>query len=227
MGDTAAPVPEVREEAAPAADEARPALVMGYSDGGRLRYVGDEVRAVAASLEHGLAGSKDLIFEEEETTLAQLRRQAGRCRLVHLASHAVFRADNPLFSSIKLADEPLNVIDIYDLKLDVSLVTLSACETGVSQLKGGDLFGLARGCLYAGAPSLVVSLWQVDDASTALLMGEFYRRLEAGVSIASALRAAQLALRQVEREQQGGRIHPYEHPHYWAPFLLIGADGVL
>jgi CHAT domain-containing protein/tetratricopeptide (TPR) repeat protein len=207
-------------------DGVRPALIMGYSDGGRLRYVLDEVRAVAAVLERGSAEFMDRVFQGGEATLERLRQEAGRCRLLHLASHGVFRTDNPLFSFIKLADEPLNVIDIYHLNLNASLVTLSACETGMSQLKGGDLFGLARGCLYAGAPSLVVSLWQVDDASTASLMSEFYRQLGAGERVASALRAAQLALRRVEREHQGRRILPYEHPHYWAPFFLIGADGV-
>jgi tetratricopeptide (TPR) repeat protein len=196
-------------------DRARPALVMGYSDGGRLCHVLDEVEAVAAALEHESTGFTDFVFQEDEATLAQLRRYAGRCRLVHLASHAVFRSDNPLFSSIKLADEPLNVIDVYHLRLNASLVTLSGCETGRSQLKGGGLFGLARGCLHAGAPALVASLWQVDDASTTALMKTFYRRLEAGNSIAAALRAAQLALLQTE----------HDHPHYWAPFFLMGADN--
>jgi CHAT domain-containing protein len=117
------------------------------------------------------------------------------------------------------------VIDIYRLRLNTALVTLSACETGVGQLRGDDLFGLVRGCLHAGAPSLVVSLWHVDDASTTLLMSDFYKRLTSGESIANALREAQQALRQVERVVQGKRIRPYEHPYYWAPFFLIGADG--
>lgn len=207
--------------------EARPALVMGYSDGDRLQHVPDEVQAVARALKRGSEGLTDLVFQEQEATLASLRAHAGHCRLLHLASHAVFRSDNPLFSSIRLADEPLNVIDIYHLNLSASLVTLSACETGMSQLKGGDLFGLARGCLYAGAPTLVVSLWQVDDDSTALLMAEFYRRLQAGERVASALRLAQLSLRQVERAGPGGCPRLYEHPHYWAPFVLIGADGLI
>ena len=172
-----------------------------------------------------------MLFQEDEATLSQLCQQAERCRLVHLASHAVFRSDNPLFSFIQLADEPLNVMDIYHLRLNASLVTLSGCETGMSQLKGGDLFGLARGCLYAGAPALVASLWQVDDSSTTLLMEEFYRHLEAGASIASALRAAQLTLLYIEgeaeREHQGERFRPYAHPYYWAPFFLVGDGGVL
>ncbi len=195
------------------------ALIMGYSDRGRLRHVCDEARAVAAAV------SNPLLFQEEEATLDKVTQHAEHCRLIHLASHGAFRADSPLFSSLSLADEPLNVIDIYHLRLNAALVTLSACETGVGRLRGDDLFGLVRGCLHAGAPSLVVSLWRVDDASTTLLMSDFYKRLASGESIANALRGAQQALRQVERVVQGKRIRPYEHPYYWAPFFLIGADG--
>jgi tetratricopeptide (TPR) repeat protein len=192
-------------------DSRRPALILGYSNAGQLQHVLDEVRTVAAALPAAR------LFEEAEATLAHLRQHCADSRLVHIASHATFRADNPLFSSIQMADEPLNVIDLYHLDLPALLVTLSACETGVNQLKGGDLFGLARGCLYAGAPSVVVSLWQVDDASTAALMQAFYRRLQGGNRLGGALRAAQLDFLQSE-----GR--PTRHPHYWAPFCLIGAD---
>lgn len=188
-----------------------PLLVLGHSNGGQLHHVAEEVHAVADSF-----GDAHL-FLEEAATLANLRQHGAGSRLVHIASHATFRADNPLFSSIRLADEPLNVIDLYHLDLRALLVTLSACETGVNQLKGGDLFGLVRGCLYAGAPSVVVSLWQVDDASTAALMQAFYRRLKEGQRLGSALRAAQL-----EFLQEG---NPASHPHYWAPFCLMGADG--
>jgi tetratricopeptide (TPR) repeat protein len=199
------------QEAIKDVDRVRPALVMGYSDEGRLRHVLDEVQAVAKVL------PSSHLFQEETATLKQLHQDAGRCRLVHLAAHAVFRSDNPLFSTIKLADGPLNVIDIYHLRLRASLVALSGCETGKNQLKGGELFGLARGCLYAGAPKLVASLWQVDDASTAILMRAFYQYLEEGATTANALRKAQLSLLQT----------PHEHPHYWAPFFLMGADGVV
>jgi hypothetical protein len=222
--------------------DVRPALVIGYSDGGRLPHAPEEAQAVSTILGQacpapapsGVKGCDQkaqdtpLLFVEGEATLARLRQYAGRCRLIHLASHAVFRSDNPLFSSIQLADGPLNVMDLYHLRLDASLVTLSGCETGVSQLKGGDLFGLVRGCLYAGAPALVASLWRVNDASTTLLMETFYRRVEAGASTASALRAAQLALLRYTKD--GISIthpRPYEHPYYWAPFILMGVDGVV
>jgi tetratricopeptide (TPR) repeat protein len=188
------------------------ALVFGYSDGGRLPFVSEEVREIATVL-------FPLLFEENDATLTNLRTHANDARLVHLAAHSVFRDDNPLFSFIRLADMPLNVMDIYNLQLHAALVVLSACETGRGQLRGAELFGLARGCLHAGAPSLVVSLWQVHDHSTALLMAEFYRQLTKGESFAAALRGAQLQLLKGES--------PYTHPHYWAPFFLMGADGNL
>ncbi len=186
------------------------ALIMGYSDRGRLPHVGDEVQTVARTL----TGAH--LYQEEEVTLPRLQSHASECRILHLSAHADFRDDNPLFSALYLADGPLNVIDLYALKLNASLVTLSACRTGLGRLRGGDIFGLTRGGLYAGATALVVSLWQVNDASTALLMQEFYRQLETGAPIAAALRRAQIKL----------LTHPdYAHPHYWAPFFMVGADG--
>jgi tetratricopeptide (TPR) repeat protein len=186
------------------------ALVMGYSQGGRLPHVLEEVEAVSNVLPDSAS------FSEGGATKERLAEFAPVSRLIHLASHGTFRVDNPLFSSLSLADGPLTVLDVYQLNLQAALVTLSACDTGMSQLKGGDLFGLARGWLYAGVPSLVASLWPVEDTSTAALMEGFYRRLEAGESAAAALRAAQL---EMLRGEDG-----LKHPFYWAPFVLIGAD---
>ena len=104
------------------------------------------------------------------------------------------------------------VDDIVGLKLCASLVTLSACQSGVSKITAGDeLLGLVRAFLAAGARSLLVSMWWVDDEATTELMTLFYSRLKAGTASKSALREAQITLR--ER-------HP--HPYYWAPFVLIG-----
>ncbi|XVV00969.1 CHAT domain-containing protein [Actinosynnema sp. CA-248983] len=115
--------------------------------------------------------------------------------LVHLACHGRFDDDRAVDSAVLLADGELTVQDIFQLRLSANLVTLSACESGVNAARPGDeLIGLTRAVLYAGAPSLVVSLWAVDDLSTALLMGEFYRRVRAGADLADALREAQLAL---------------------------------
>ena len=156
--------------------------------------------------------NESTVLVGDAATQQAFRLQAPAADVIHLASHAVFRQDNPLFSAIKLADGWLSLYDLYRLRLRASLVTLSACETGVNEVLGGDeLVGLARGFLQAGARSLVVSLWAVNDQSTARLMQHFYNRLEGGLGPAAAMRRAQIDLRQ-----------HYPHPYFWAPFMVIG-----
>jgi CHAT domain-containing protein len=131
---------------------------------------------------------------------------------LHIAAHGVFRADNPMFSSIKLGDSWLNLFDIFNLQLGNELTVLSACETGMSAVwEGDELLGLARGFLYAGTPSLVVSLWTVNDRSTAQLMRHFYEGLQNGLSKSRALQEAMLQVKTF-----------FPHPYYWAPFILMG-----
>ncbi|KPL19244.1 MAG: hypothetical protein AMJ93_13255, partial [Anaerolineae bacterium SM23_84] len=181
-------------------------LILAHTDGGRLPHTLDEARQVVAALR----GAET--FTEDDATEARLREYGPTCGLLHLATHGAFRADNPLFSWLRLADIRLTVRDIYGLQLPyASLVTLSACETGLGDLRGGDVLGLTQGFLAAGARSLLLSLWAVDDVSTAQLMTAFYQRLAAGQPKASALQKAQQEIR---------RIHP--HPFYWAGFVLIG-----
>src|SRR5262249_18812353 len=147
-----------------------------------------------------------------DATKASLIRHAPQARFLHLASHGSFRRDNPMFSFLKLADSRLNFYSLLDLKLRAELVTLSACRTGVNMIFPGDeLHGLMRGFLYAGAPSLVVSLWAVSDRSTAEFMGEMYSRIAQGETKRRALQQAQLAVKD-----------SYGHPYYWAPFVLMG-----
>jgi CHAT domain-containing protein len=153
-----------------------------------------------------------VVLSGDAATEQAFRRHAPEADIIHLASHAVFRQDNPLFSAIRLADGWLSLYDLYSLRLRASLITLSACETGVNHVLAGDeLVGLARGFFQAGAASVVVSLWAVNDASTARLMERFYAHLEKGLGPASAMRRAQIDLR-----------HEASHPYYWAPFVVIG-----
>ncbi len=202
----AALLPLCRERSAARRLADGPALVMGYSGQGRLPHALAETMAVASTL----PGS--LLFQEDQAVLGSLSAHAGRCSLLHLAAHAVFRGDNPLFSHLQLADGPLSGVDVYDLDLArTCLVTLSACETALGQPRAGDLVGLARAFFHAGAPALLASLWRVDDLSTARLMADFYRRLATGQGKAAALRSAQLAL-----------LASHPNPFYWAPFVLIG-----
>lgn len=116
-----------------------------------------------------------------------------------------------MFSAIRLADSFVNLYDLYRMNLPVELLTLSGCVTGLNVVEEGDeLLGLTRGLLYAGARSLLLSLWDVDDRSTSEFMKEFYLQLRTQSRKIGALQAATIKLR--ER---------YPHPYHWAPFKLI------
>jgi CHAT domain-containing protein len=148
-----------------------------------------------------------------EATLEAVEAASANKAILHFATHALFRQDNPLFSGLQLADGWLLARDLYGRRLDADLVTLSACQTGLAQIAAGEEpFGLVRGFLAAGAQRVVASLWPADDAATAELMQLFYAQLSEGKTPAGALRAAQQAL-------QARRPHPY----YWAAFCLLGS----
>lgn len=185
------------------------ALVVGHSGGGRLPAVLDEARRVRA-----LIGGE--LYLEDAATCSAVVAGAPSRNIVHLAAHADARLDNPTFAHLTLADGQLSMADVFGLRLDGALVTLSGCETGRSTVVGGDeLIGLSRGFLFAGASTLVQSLWRVDDVSTAQLMERFYLGLTRSMqSTGSALRAAQRAL-----------ISETEHPYLWAAFQLVGFGG--
>jgi CHAT domain-containing protein len=159
-------------------------------------------------------------FPEASLYLDEVADQAGLTQalqtadVVHLATHGLFRPDNPFFSALKLADGWIDVRTIYRLPLVARLVVLSACQSGAGRVQGADeVIGLARGFLGAGAHTLLVSLWNVHDASAVRFMADFYQRLTTAASPrpAAALKAAQLAA-----------LRTGQHPYYWAPFLLIG-----
>jgi CHAT domain-containing protein len=172
----------------------------------RTPFIVDEVAALRQSM------TDPRVFSGAEAGEDVLRRHAPEAGRIHIAAHGVFRADNPMFSSLKLGNTWLNLYDIFNLRLGADIVTLSACETGMNAVfEGDELLGLSRGFLYAGAPSLVVSLWVVNDRSTAQLMGRFYKGLAEGHSKRRALRDASL---EVKADQP--------HPYYWAPFVLLG-----
>jgi CHAT domain-containing protein len=145
----------------------------------------------------------------------------GKVDIVHLAAHGIYDPANPLFSRIALAadathDGSLTVHEILsavDLT-GVNLVVLSACRSAAGARSGGDeVVGLTRALLYAGTPGVISTLWNIDDAASAELMDEFYRRFTEGASVAEALRQAQLST-----------LHSEGHadPRYWAAFTLNG-----
>lgn len=141
---------------------------------------------------------------------------------VHLATHGMVNESKPELSELFLCKEGgsnedgnLFTGEIFNLKLNARLVTLSACQTGLGKITRGEgIIGLSRALLYAGAQNVMVSQWTVNDASTAALMVEFYKNLLSGNSnLALALQKAKCSLAK----------HPtYAQPYYWAPFVLIG-----
>jgi len=181
------------------------AVLVGVADE-QIPRVRDEVTAIAEIL----PGSTVLL--DTDATAAAVRDLAPRADVLHLACHGQFRPDNPLFSSLHLGDGWMTVRDAYELDLGCAMVSLSACETGVSAVAPGEeLMGLARGFFSAGTASLLVSLWTVDDSSTAELMTGVYRGLRDGLRPADALARSQREL-----------IERYGHPYYWSAFAVHG-----
>ncbi len=180
-------------------------LVFGVADE-RAPQILEEAKAVAGCLPQAT------LLTNEAATEEALRQEGAGCRFIHIATHGLFRRDNPMFSAIQLGQTRLGLCDLYDLRLSAELVVLSGCGTGLNAILGADeLVGLTRGWLYAGAQTVLVTLWDVNDASTAVFMRCFYQHLADGTPRAQALRFAMLDL----REQ-------YPHPYYWAPFVLVG-----
>jgi CHAT domain-containing protein len=184
---------------------ARRSLVLGVPDP-RAPNILAEVKGVSALL------PDSELFVGKCATEETLRERGSSSSFIHIATHAYFRQDNPLFSAIRLGGSYLTLLDVCQMNLPAQLVTVSGCATGMSVVAGGDEpLGLIRGFLLAGARSLLLSLWDVHDETTTLLMQSFYRRLGESEDLARALQGAMLEL----REQ-------YPHPYHWAPFLLVG-----
>ncbi len=176
-----------------------------------------EVNQLASILDRQGFVSK-IKLNEEATELTVKNQNFDGYKYIHLATHGVVDEQNPANSKIYLnqgqqEDGNLFSGEIYNLKLNADLITLSACETGLGKLsKGEGVIGLSRALLYAGASNLVVSLWKVSDDSTSDLMIEFYNSL-AQKGYSQSLSAAKVKL---INDQD------YAQPYYWAPFILIG-----
>ncbi len=181
------------------------ALLIGFADE-RVPQIKREIE----SLENIFADSK--ILTGAQATFAAYAENAAKFDVLHLACHGQFRPENPLFSSLHLADGWITARDIYSQRLKAEIVTLSACETGLHKIFAGEeILGLARGFLSAGAKSLILSLWTVNDAATAELTADFYKNLQRGKTASASLKAAQINF--IERGA---------HPYFWSPFALIG-----
>jgi len=192
-------------------------LAFGNPDLGQARYSLPFAEAEARQIASRMSGSRVLL--RKEATKSAFTSLAPDFRFVHIASHGAFDPDAPLQSALYLApdarsDGVLRVGELYSMNLDAELVSLSACQTGLGKVaQGDDVVGLTRGFLYAGARSIVASLWEVDDRATGELMTSFYQSVTAGSSKRAALRQAQLKTM---------KLNP--HPFFWAAFQITGAD---
>ncbi|HKF24050.1 MAG TPA: CHAT domain-containing tetratricopeptide repeat protein [Candidatus Angelobacter sp.] len=180
-------------------------LILGVPDR-QAPSIYEELQAVAE------IAPQAKVFLGPKATENVLKEQGAHSRLIHIATHGFFRQDNPMFSGIRLGESFLTLYDLYRLKLPAELITLSGCSTGLNVIAAGDeLIGLVRGLFSAGAQSLLLTLWDVNDSSTAYFMKAFYSRLFNRSDRALALREAMVELK--ERNP---------HPYYWAPFILVG-----
>ncbi|MBI2301369.1 MAG: CHAT domain-containing protein [Armatimonadetes bacterium] len=185
---------------------------------GRLPGTRTEVEGIASLLGAGAVSRLD-----KDATETAARTATGTSRILHFACHGLLDNVDPFGSALALTADQDNdgLLRAYEIlehvRLKADLVVLSACETGLGeQTRFEGVVGLTRAFIYAGTPSVVVSLWSVPDESTTKLMTEFYRQLQAGKPKDEALRQAQLVL-----------LHDKDHPEwarpfYWAAFELVG-----
>jgi len=187
----------------------------------RLRFSRTEAEEITR-----LAGARTTLkaLDFEASRDSAMRPDLGEYRIVHFATHALINNEHPdlsgvVFSLIDRSGRPQNgflrLFDIYNLRLGAELVVLSACRTALGEeVKGEGLIGLTRAFLYAGAPRVVATLWDIDDRATARTMRLFYEGMLARAERpAQALRAAQIAM---------WNSKGWETPYYWAAFTLEG-----
>jgi CHAT domain-containing protein len=223
----------------------------------RLPYTGVEVEAIAELFG---SGGEDVLLRGRAREEEIKQRDLAKYEIIHFATHGVVDEEFPPRSGVVLSlpgageggeDGFLQLAEIFNLRLDADLVTLSACQAGLGEtVRGEGLAILTRAFLHAGAPSVLVSLWSVNELTTAHLMKDFYARLREGFSTAEALRGARSAMaekkidlgplerRLREREaaaardekadtpptaKKGGRRVDASHPFYWAAFVLVGS----
>jgi len=190
----------------------------------RLKYSSFEIQKIASLFNK----TKIKYFERNKASEEQLKAMnLTDYKIIHFATHSLIDDKQPARSSIVLSldkdpqeDGFLQMREVYNLKLNADLVVLSACQTGLGQfIKGEGIEGINRAFFYAGASTVLMSLWSVNDQASAQLMERFYYHLHAGKSITKALQAAKL-------EMISSKI--LSHPYYWAGFIVSGdADRVI
>lgn len=167
-------------------------------------------------------------FVGAEATEEAYKAEAGRYDIVHLAMHTLVDDLHPLFSKMIFSSSPgkaedgmLNTYEVYSVTLNAMMVVLSSCNTGSGMLATGEgILSLARGFLYAGSRSVVMSMWAVDDNSASEVMRSFYRNMRSGQAKSTALRSARLKFLRTADQTRS-------HPYFWSALVIYGDDTPL
>lgn len=200
-------------------------LAMAPRRGG-LQHTRTEARVIASMFKPA-----STLFEGTAATESAFKQDAPTHELLHLATHGYFNRHNPLLSGLELEQDAdndglLEVHEILGLQLDARLVTLSACQTGLGSgwfdefPAGDDFVGLTRAFLVAGSQAVLATLWEVDDRSTVNLMQGFYQRLASPPGEQDQAEALVRAQREMRASTE------FNHPFYWAPFVLVGSHDL-
>lgn len=168
------------------------------------------------------------LLTNHEATESNFKAKASDYNILHFAMHTLFDDENPFASKLVFSlegdtidDGFLNTYEIYNLDLNAELAVLSACQTGVGKLnKGEGIMSLARGFFYAGVPGIVMTLWAIEDVSSAEIVTSFYSYLKSGLKKDHALRNAKLDYLQKANQLQA-------HPYFWAAYVQIGNSAPL
>lgn len=181
-------------------------------------------------VEKEIEGIKNSMFAKKirgkSATEAMFKEEVGKYNVLHLAMHTLVNNSQPMLSKLvfyqnkdTLEDGMLNTYELFSMDLNAGLAVLSACNTGSGKLlKGEGIMSLARGFIFAGVPGIVMTMWSVDDESSAEIVKKFYEYLEDGMSKDEALRQAKLDLL-----AEGDPLR--SHPFYWAAYVNIGDNS--
>ncbi len=192
---------------------------------GALNFVDQEIKAIKEVFsKKSLFRRKFRVKIFDSSTISEENLKSiniEEYQYIHIASHGVHDESDPLYSGILLGNNPkssedglLQAHEIYPYNLNADIVTLSSCFSGFGELDPNEgNMGIYRSFLIAGAKSVIISLWNVEDESTSILFSKFYEFMDQGKTKAESLRMAKMYLKNETR---------FSHPFYWAPFILMG-----
>ncbi len=178
-------------------------------------------------VEQVIAHFKGNSFINDDASLKNFTAKISNHGIIHLATHAILNDQFPEYSYLAFTPKEnekslLYISDLYNMQFDADLITLSACETGIGDLKKGEGFmSLSRGFFYSGASSITSTIWKVNDASSSTLMNSFYKYLSKGDPKDRALQKAKLNFLKVNKQ------NALSHPYYWSGFVLTGNSNAI